>query len=460
MSRHIPSPNIKHAIVIGGGIAGLAAARVLCDHFECVTIVEPDHYPEKPASRPGVPQGRQTHLMLLSGRSVLEELFPGITTKLQAQGAIPLDLLGEAVMNFGEGRLHRVPSSMTLYTCSRFLIEWQIHQLLCLFPQVRIFEGYEVVGLLTDAKKQVVAGVKIRERNTQAPSEHTAQELEANLVVDASGRSTQMPQWLQELGFLPPPEVVVDPFLGYATGIYEPGPDLEHDWKSIIIQSSVHQGTRAGVLHTIEGHRWMVALAGAGRDYPPTDEAGFLEFVRSLPDPFLYTALKEARLLSKIYGYRQTKNRWLQYEQLRHLPENLVMIGDAVCAFNPVYAQGMSVALLEAKVLDACLLKYQGKTLRGLVPTFQKALAHTVAIPWQLATAADSRLPTTEGVQRNALSSLFNWYMDRLMTRLPYDDTIARAFAEVIQLAHSPGLLFRPDIVLKTLVRNTEQGKR
>ncbi len=460
MRIHTTSDDRKHAVVIGGSIAGLAAARVLCNHFERVTIVEADHYPEKPVIRPGVPQGHHAHLMLKAGLVALEELFPGITTKLQAQGAIPLDLLKDAIIYFGEGRIHRVPSSITLYSCSRALIEWQIHQVLCLSPQLRILEGHEVVGLLTDAKEQVVSGVRIRERTTQAPLEQSYQELEANLVVDASGRSTNMPRWLQVSGFLPPTEVVVDAFLGYATAIYEPGPDSERDWKTIMIQSSIQQGARGAVLHTIEGNRWIVTLNGAGRDYPPIDEAGFLEFARSLPDPSLYAALKEARLLTKIYGYRHTKNRWFHYEQLRRLPENLVMIGDAACAFNPTYAQGMSVALQEAQILDSCLTRQQGKTLHGLVPTFQKALARTVAVPWQLATSTDSRLPATEGSQRNALSPLMDRYMDCLMSRLPYDDTIVRAFFDVIQLVRLPGSLFQPDIVLKTLVGKAEQGER
>jgi 2-polyprenyl-6-methoxyphenol hydroxylase-like FAD-dependent oxidoreductase len=461
MSIQSSHPERKHAIVIGGSIAGLTTARVLINHFDKVTIIERDHYPQRPDFRPGVPQGRQVHQMLMPGRIALEKLFPGITRKLLDQGAIPYDLFKDIIVYYGEGHSQRFPSRLNLYSCSRILIEWNIHHELLQYQQLAILEGYEVVGLLTDTQNQRVTGVKIRERSHQAPAEQQYQELEANLVVDASGRSSAMPQWLQERGFLPPPETMINSFLGYATRMYELKPDPQRDWTGIAAQASIRQGMRAAALNKIEGNRWLLVLVGVGRDYPPNDDAGYLEFARSLPEPLVYEVMKDAQPLSKIYGYRRTENRWYHYEQLSKLPENLLIIGDALCAFNPIYGQGMTIATLEAQELDTYLRNYEGKDLQGLTAKFQQRLAKMLVVPWQLSTSTDARLPTTEikGSHANTSNKLLDTYIDRLITMIPHNGYIAQAFFEVAQLSSPPTLLFRPDIILKTLLRISQQRR-
>jgi 2-polyprenyl-6-methoxyphenol hydroxylase-like FAD-dependent oxidoreductase len=110
-----------------------------------------------------------------------------------------------------------------------------------------------------------------------------------------------------------------------------------------------------GLLLPVEGDRWMVGLAGAGRDYPPTDEAGFLQFAASLRSPIIHDAIRHARPLSPIHGYRQTDNRWRHYDQAQRWPERLVVVGDAACTFNPIYGQGLTTAALAGVTLNQCL---------------------------------------------------------------------------------------------------------
>ena len=270
-------------------------------------------------------------------------------------------------------------------------------------------------------------------------------ELEAALVVDASGRGSRAPEWLQTLGYPAPRQTVVNPFLGYASRQYEPPPGFQADWRALFLQARAPQTTRAGGLFPIEGGRWIVTVAGVGGDYPPTDDAGFLEFARTLRTPILYEAIKDARPLTPIAGYRRTANQLRHYEELQRWPERLVVLGDAACALNPIYGQGMSVAAETALVLD-------GWVRRGEPPlAFQRRLAKSVTTPWLLATAEDYRYPTTEGGQRDLTTRLLHRYFGQLTQVALVDPVVSRAFLGVIHLLTPPSVLFQPHIVARAL---------
>jgi 2-polyprenyl-6-methoxyphenol hydroxylase-like FAD-dependent oxidoreductase len=332
------------------------------------------------------------------------------------------------------------------------LLEWQIRQALIKDSRVRIVEGYEVVGVRASEDAKSITGVSLRARSRPQGDEQVLTELTGDLVVDATGRESRVPEWLKSLGYAAPPETRVNPFLGYASRFYMPSVDAQRDWKGMIMQANPPGNLRGGVILPIEGGQWHVVLAGTGKDYPPTDEEAFLEFARSLVDPALFEALKEAQPLSPIYGYRRTENRLRHFERLQRQPEGLIVLGDAVCAFNPVYGQGMTVAALGAIALRESLHQCGERGLCGLPGRFQRKLARVNMLPWTLATSSDMRVPVVEGGNVSRGMRWRYWYLSRLVRRLPTHPLIARKFSKVLHLMESPGVLLHPAVVVQVLL--------
>jgi len=433
----------KHAIVIGGSIAGLVTASVLLKHFQQVTLIERDHYPQDPVSRPGIPQGRQIHTTLLRGQRALEQLFPGLESKLLVHGAVPRDYGNESLYYY-RGLCPRVPPVLHGWNCSRLLLEWQIRQELNAYDQLRIIEGQEVTHLLLEESLNSVIGVQFRDSNHALGGD--IQRLLGDLIVDASGSSSRASKWLSELGYDVPPEETIRVDLGYATRFYE-APETKVPWKGIAIQAG-GLPPRGGMLMEIEQGRWMVVLSGTNGDYPPTEDNAFLAFAQSLPELALYDAIKNAAPGSKIYGYRYATNCFCHFERLQRYPERFIIVGDAVCNFNPIYGQGMTVAALEALLLDACLQKGMQK---GFSRVFQKKVARMLAQPWLLATGADRH--DSNAKTKGFISNLARTYTDALIAQLSQDPSLFLTFLEVVHMLKRPGVLFSPQIMLKVLIK-------
>jgi 2-polyprenyl-6-methoxyphenol hydroxylase-like FAD-dependent oxidoreductase len=372
-----------HAVVIGSSIAGLLAARVLADHFAAVTVLERDQLPsDGPAHRRGVPQAQHLHQMLMRGQLVFEQLFPGLRQDLLAAGAPEMDSAQDFLWRNPTGWGVRYRSGVIRLAFTRDLLDWHVRLHLSKLSSVRSQAGAEVVGLLP------TGGVSLADSSR----------LDADLVVDASGRGSRAAAWLRQLGYPPPAEQIVDAHLGYASRLYHHPTDCHNDWQAVFIQAAPPARNRAGVITSVEGERWMVSLAGGARDWPPTDAAGFLAFARSLPSPIVYDAIRQAQPASAITGTRSGENRLRRFDTLPRSPERFVALGDAVCAFNPVYGQGMSVAALEALALDSCLRQYGASLARP----FQKQVARIVALRGRWppvrthATPALKALPSTQ----------------------------------------------------------------
>jgi len=431
----------KQAIVIGGSIAGLLAARVLADRFSTVTIIERDHFPESPQLRKGVPQSAQPHVLFARGYRILEELFPGIDKELQASGALPIDWAQEFHQFSHGGWNATAPSSSNIVslTCSRPLLEWAIRQR-SHNPKVRFLSGCRVAGLLFNPSKTEISGVSLGSSKSADPTT-----LPADLVVDASGRSSLAPQWLKGLGFTPPPEAIVNPFLGYATRRYRPPQGFQPKWKVMLINQSPPDGARLGYIAQIENNEWIVTLGGYGHDFAPLDDQGFLAFARSLPSPVFYQTIKDAYPLSPIYAHRATANRLRHYEQVK-LPQGFVALGDAVCALCPVYGQGMTVSAVSAIVLRDWL-KHPSSTL-----DFQKDLAKSNALPWAIATTQDSRFPKTAGRSKpNLLGELMHKYTDRVLQLTNEDPQMYTLIMEIGHQLKSPAALYHPKVLFQVL---------
>ncbi len=441
-----------HAIVIGGSIAGLLAARVLTEHFAKVTIIERDHKTDKAEFRKGTPHARHAHILMGRGQAIMEDLFPGFIQDLRNHGGIPMNMGNDFTFYVRGAWCQPFTSAIVNTGASRPLLEAILYSRLENQPQIQILTGQEVLALRADSSGQRVTGVDLRVRGEGTQHETY---LAADLVVDASGRDSHAPAWLASLGYSAPEEVSVNAFPGYTTRIYQ-RPANFTEWKGMYMMPMAPNGTRGGVILPMEGDRWQVTLIGMAKDYPPTDEAGFLEFARSLPSPRFYAAIKQAEPLTAPYGYRRAENRLRYYEKLPRYLEGLLVCGDAVYALNPVYGQGMTVAALGSLVLDECLKSQRQRKaagdMTGLAKQFQKKLAGVIADPWQLATSQDFGWPVTEGgKQPDAITRLINRYFGRVLDVMPYNSTVTEAFFYMQNMLKPATSLFHPRIVWQVL---------
>jgi flavin-dependent dehydrogenase len=444
------SKSSGHAVVLGGSLAGLLAARVLADHFELVTVVERDAYPSDTSLRKGVPQASHVHGLMRRGQQVIEGLFPGLLGELLADGAHLVDVAGEIAWLTPAGWGARFPSDLNIIGFTRPLLDLHVRRRLWPNPRVRILEETETLRLLP-YDEGGVSGVLCRARRTGRMETG----LHAALVVDATGRGSRAPRWLEELGYDAPVETVVNGFLGYASRLYRVPEGFDANWKGAYVQLAPPERTRGAIMLPVEGGRWLVTLLGGGRDYPPTDEAGFLEFARSLASPVIYDAIKGAEPLTPIRSHRATENRRRHYELLQRQPDNFLVTGDAACAFNPVYGQGMTTAALGALALDESLSEqrrqYPNDELSGLARRFQKRLAKANAAPWLMATGEDFRYRGVVGGAPGVTTRLMHRYMDAVVRLATRDETVRRILLENVHMLKTPPSLFHPRVSLRVL---------
>jgi 2-polyprenyl-6-methoxyphenol hydroxylase-like FAD-dependent oxidoreductase len=438
-----------HALIVGGSMAGLLAGRILADHFDRVTIIERDRLPESPTARKGVPQSHHVHVFMARGRRIADRLFPGLEESVLEAGAELIDSAEDFEFLTPAGFGPRFRSGIPFLQCSRELLEFAFREHVASIPRVRFLERTDVTGLLPATGDEAVAGVKVRYRGGGSAGKGKDEVVLADIVVDASGRNSDASRWLEKLGYEPPTETIVDAHLGYASRLYERSEESARDWKALLVQAAPPDITRGGVLYPIEGGRWIAGLSGVGGDYPPTDEEGFMEFARSLRTPMLYEAIKEAKPLSPIHGFRATRNRRRHYEKLSRQPQNFLVTGDAACAFNPVYGQGMTTAAIGAETLEKTLRERHN--LAGLSGRFQRRLAKATAGAWLLATGQDFRVRGVEGASPNAVARLTDPYMDRVMELSLRDLAVRRTLLEVFHMLKPPTVLFGPAVAAKVL---------
>jgi flavin-dependent dehydrogenase len=438
----------RHALVVGGSMAGLLAARALAEHFDSVMIVERDRLPQTPALRAGVPQARHFHLLQAGGCRIIERLYPGISDELVAEGALVIDTLNDVRILLPNGWVPRSPSDIKTIASSRSLLEWHVRRRTLALPKVRVVDGLEVLGPL--ARDGRVVGVQVRERGLGLDAPQRT--IHADLVVDASGRSSRLPEWLAALGYEAPEETIVNARLAYATRCYQREGWLG-DARGVIIMGRAPDLPRGAAIYPIEDGQWVVTLGGYGDQRPPTDEEGFLAFARSMASPQIYEAIRAAQPTSAISGYARTENRLRHFERLRRWPEGLLALGDAVIAFNPIYGQGMTTAARSAELLGT-LLAERGGAAEGFGRTFQRRLARLNADPWAQATSEDFRYPTTSGA-RGPFDRALHWYIDRVLHAASEDRVVLREFAAVSAMLKRPSALLRPGIVARVLRRSS-----
>ena len=431
-------PELGHAIVIGGSMGGLLAARVLSECCQRVTLLERDEFPPIGVQRRGVPQGRHTHGLLASGREVLERLFPGISNELMAAGALRGDIVEDSRW-FNEGAcLTRFKSGLEGLLMTRPLLEGTVRQRLLSLPNIETRQNFQVEGLVVSDDRRHVTGVK-----------GGGAELAADLVVDTTGRGSRTPQWLEAMGYPKPVEERVQVDLAYTTRFFRRDPThLNGDFAVIIPPTP--SGKRGGVMLAQEGDRWTVTLIGHFGQAAPSDVEGFVEYARTLPAPYIYEVLRTSEPVSEPASARFPASIRRRYEKLTRFPGGFLVFGDAISSFNPIYGQGMSVAALEATELAAALQEGEEADLAG---RFFRRAAKVVDMPWSISVGNDLRMPETVG-PRNAGVSFINWYMTKLHKAAHWDPVPAMAFFQVANLLAPPPSVMRPAVALRVLRAN------
>jgi 2-polyprenyl-6-methoxyphenol hydroxylase-like FAD-dependent oxidoreductase len=428
----------EHAMVVGASMAGLCATRVLADCFEEVTILDRDPLPDEPVARRGVPQACQPHILWEAGRATLEDLFPGYSEELLANGAVSIDGQHE-FRNFSQGAfLANGTDPFQLYSATRPLYEQVVRRHVFALDNVHVREECHLIDYLVDDAMTTVEGVVVRDQDAGQ------KELPAELVVDATGRTSRTPTWLENHGYTPPilDELYID--VAYST-IFIERPIEDHRTVGVLAEAP---RTRGGLAAPVEGDRWLINLHGVHGDHPPTDIDGFVEFAESLPTAELERLLDDhPRTDDGIYHYPFPANRRYRYEDLNRFPEGLLAIGDSIASFNPIYGQGMSVAALEALVLHHTFARDGQKKVAS---RFFAGAAEVVDNAWMMATGADFGFEQTEGIRPRG-TAIFNWYLSRLFRTAHTDGALTDAFNRVLSMQQPPTSLMRPGIAWRVL---------
>lgn len=422
------------AVVLGGSVAGLCAARVLRDVFESVVVLDRDPLPADPVARDGAPQTRHPHVLLEGGRSTLEDLFPGFSEALLEAGGLLVDA-SRQLHEFNSGDyIADVPERLPTYCASRPLLEAVLRRRTRALDGVVLREEHLFTGYETDARGRAVTGVTGRD------SEGEPFELPADLVVDATGRTSRTPSWLAENGFQEPATDEVTIEVAYSTVRVERPPD---DRRMFLVAPTPPR-TRGGALIPAEDGQWEGILQGVHGDDPPTEPERLQRFADSLPADEFGTILETHEWRTEQADrYPYPASRRHRYEDLERFPDGLVVTGDALASFNPIYGQGMSVAALEALALHHALAD---GGLDELAPRFFDRAADIVDGVWRVVVGSDFAFGETSGPEPTG-AGVTNWYMDRFVDRAHDDPFLSEVYARVTRLEASPTALFRPKVL-------------
>lgn len=427
-----------HALVIGGSVSGSPAAKVLSEFFDRVTILDRDELPEHAEHHRGVPQSPHLHGLLYGGRLTLDELFDdGFTNAMREAGGPYFDFAKHQAFRFPEGWIHRAPGDLMVIFATRWTMEHVIRELARKESNIS-FDVGQAAGFTTTADKQRVTGVKLKDGRT----------IEADLVVDAAGRASKSPNWMEEIGFSAPAESWVRSFLGYATVYgYLPEDAWPGDIKSIAAPPFPGT-TRGGFVVPQENGLVGIMAAGQTRDYPPADKEGFGEFLKTAITPVLSEMYEQLEPETEIRTTKTSHNRLVRWHELERRPQGFLAIGDAVAAFNPVYGQGITTASLQAKALRQALNDHD--ELDPVVANFPQRAMEVCQFAWTGATDADCSFEGTEieNLERTEADAEITAYLSKLRLATTLDAFVAQAFFRA-QGSMQGELLFEPELMAR-----------
>ncbi len=438
------------AIVIGASMAGLLAARALADYFEQVTLLERDTFPPAGGNRKGVPQGKHTHVLLERGRDIMEQFLPGLTAELTRRGAVTIADTSANVRWFHSDGYHQPGTSgFSGIGVSRPTLEALVRERVLALPNVQAIENVNVSGLATTADNSRVTAVQMVNRQ----GNNTRETMSADLVVDAGGRGSRSPAWLEEMGYERPPEEEVEVGMGYVSCFYRRQPEHIPGLDGIVLMATPPD-KRLAVLLAQDNNRWVLTIGGYLGEHAPTDYPGFLEAARQLPAAKIYDVIKDAEPLGAPVPYKFPANLRHHYEKMPAFPKGYLVTGDALCSFNPIYGQGMTVAAMEAEALGEWL----GQADRLQAKQFFAKASKIIDQAWDAAVGTDLSFSEVEG-DRTPLVRFLNWYVGKLHVAAQTDAQVSIAFLKVINMIAPPPSMMHPSIVWRVLKAHLWPGK-
>jgi 2-polyprenyl-6-methoxyphenol hydroxylase-like FAD-dependent oxidoreductase len=442
-----------HAVVLGASMGGLLAARVLADFYRNVTVIERDELPDDPVTRRGVPQGRHPHALLARGALILDEFFPGLLDELVAAGAPVLDdgELSRLHMSYSghvvvqSGKITGDPKALALYVPSRALLERHVRGRLQAVDNVTIHDGQDVAELVSNADRSRVTGVRVTDRGGDAE-----QELAADLVVDAMGRGAHTPAFLESLGYGRPVEDRVVMHTVYVSQRLRIPPGTLTELMALI---SPAPGRPTGMfLAGNEGDTWIFTVFGMVGHEPPRDLAGMLSFAADYAPAHLLAAVRSGEPLGPVVQHRMPCSQWRRYDKMRRLPDGLLACGDAICSFNPIYGQGMTVAALDAMALRDCLRR----GVADLPRRYFRAAAKAIGVAWQTGATSDLAFPQVEG-RRTPLMRVTNRLVDSVLAACESDAGVTTQFFRVTGFLDAPPRLLHPAFLYRVARVNLQR---
>ncbi|MFR9801903.1 NAD(P)/FAD-dependent oxidoreductase [Pseudonocardia sp. RS010] len=447
-------PPYGTAVVIGGSIAGSAAACALAGSFENVLVLERDALPTTPSPRKGVPHSHQFHVLTVGGRTAFEELLPGLTDEAVAAGVPLRDTAADVRYGAKVGWFPRYDSGLQMLMPTRQFLEWLIRKRVGALPGVVFRDRTEVVGLV--AQDDRITGVRTRD------AAGTEAVVEADLVLDAGGRASKAPEWLAELGFPAPRESTVNAKWGYTTTYFTPRQGWDPGYSAIYLGPTVSGeglgATRGGAMWEQEDGRWVLTAQGCAGDYPPGDEAGLREYLSSFGAPEFVDVVEDLEVAGPVEAWRNTSNRLRDFAALQVRPERFVAMGDSVAAFNPIYGQGMAVAAFSGRELKAEIADFTREHpdggLDGFAARFQKRLTAIIQNCWDFSTGSDHAVPGVEvdGVPvEQDVDAEAAGYADRVLALATEDRNVTQKFLETMHLVRTSEWMADGDLRARVL---------
>lgn len=433
----------RRAVVVGAGMAGLPAARVLADFFEEVVVLERDGLPSEAAPRAGTPQSRHTHALLMGGQEALGDLFPGFARDLAEAGAVPLRVgLDVRLEQPGFDPFPQRDLGFVGYAMSRPLIELALRRRVREYANVTLREHCRALELVASTDGGGVAAIRFENGDRQRET------LAADLVVEASGRCNLTLDLLDALGRSPPAQTEIAVDIGYGTAVFATPSDPPVGWKAVMTFDTASKGGLAAILLPIERNRWIVTLVGRHADKPPVHRDAFLAYAERLRTRTIHHAIERAEAQGEIarFGFPASVRR--HFERVAEFPRGLLPFGDAICRFNPVWGQGMSVAAQEARLLHRLLPRRAAGPLADIAPDFFAEAAALIETPWSLAAVPDLAHPETVGERPPDLAQrlAFGKALNRLAAQ---DPAVHKLVHEVLHLCKPRSVLDEPALVAR-----------
>lgn len=434
----------QRAVVIGAGMAGLAAVGAVADYFEQVIVLERDRLPGRAVPRPGTPQSRHLHGLLSGGQRALTDLFPHFVQDLVEAGAVPLRVGSEIRTEIaGLGALPSRDFGWLSYGASRPLVELITRRQTERLTNVTVRSECRVIEITATADGSMVTGVRYES------ADEREEILAADLVVDASGRGAPTFALLRSSGRPVPDEIVIGIDLHYTTTTFRIPQDASTDWRAVVTHPRARgaERRRGGALFPMEGNRWTLTLMGLLGEQAPAEPDGFIDYAQGIETQTIYNAIKHAERQSEFDRYALPASTWRRFDRLISFPHGLVPIGDAICRFNPIYGQGMSVAAQEARLLNELVKDRvtQADPLAGLALAFFSESLPLIEAPWSMSAVPDLAFSATRGERPEDFESELK-YRGALTRIAMRDAAIHRLLMEVQHLLKPPSVLKDPAI--------------